>query len=97
MDLCPVQSESKTLICLTLQKPEISPGFMGHLACKGFSKRIYKCAINTRGKYSRTNGLGYISPTDCITLICTKGNALVIHSSPLWGVVITCLFIYLFI
>ena len=37
MDKCPVQEESKTLIHLTLQKPEISAGSMGHLTRKGFS------------------------------------------------------------
>ena len=33
----PSWMESKTLICLTLQKPEISAGSMGHSARKGFS------------------------------------------------------------
>ena len=37
MDQCPVQGESKTLIRLTHQKPEISAGSMGHLARKGLS------------------------------------------------------------
>ena len=42
MDQCPVQGESKTLIRLTLQKPEISAGSMGHLARKGFSFSLNK-------------------------------------------------------
>ena len=37
MDQCPVQGESKTLILLTLQKPEVSAISMGHLVRKGFS------------------------------------------------------------
>ena len=37
MDQCPIQGESKTLIGLTLQKPEISTGSMGHQALQGFS------------------------------------------------------------
>ena len=37
MDWYPIQGESKTLICLTLQKPRISAGSMGHLSRKGFS------------------------------------------------------------
>ena len=36
MDQCPIQGESKTLIRLTLQKPEISARSMGHQARKGF-------------------------------------------------------------
>ena len=31
----------KTPICLTLQKPEISTGFMGHLARKRISFKLY--------------------------------------------------------
>ena len=37
LDLCPIQGVSKTLISLTLQKPEISTASMGHLARKGFN------------------------------------------------------------
>ena len=37
MDQCPIQGKSKTLIRLTLQKPEISAGSMDHLAREGFS------------------------------------------------------------
>ena len=37
MDYYPIQGESKTLICLTLQKPKISAGSVGHLALKRFS------------------------------------------------------------
>ena len=44
MDWCPVQGESKTLIRLTLQNPEISAGSMGHLAHKGFSLSTFKLA-----------------------------------------------------
>ena len=36
MDLCPIQGESKILIRLTLEKTEISVGFMGYLARKAF-------------------------------------------------------------
>ena len=38
MDQCPIQWESKTLIRLTRQKPEISAVSMGHQARKGFSQ-----------------------------------------------------------
>ena len=41
MDQCPIQGESKTLIRLTLEKPEISADSMGHLARKGFSSLSY--------------------------------------------------------
>ena len=37
MDYCPIKGESKTLICLTLQNPEINAGSMGHLVRKRFS------------------------------------------------------------
>ena len=37
MDYCPFQEESKILIRLTVQKPEISAGSMGNMARKGFS------------------------------------------------------------
>ena len=37
MDYCPIQRELQTLICLTLQKLEISASSMGHLAHKRFS------------------------------------------------------------
>ena len=47
MDQCSVQGESKTLIHLTLQKPEISAGSMGHQARTGFSFKIsYSCMPN---------------------------------------------------
>ena len=39
MDQCPVQGQSKTLFCLTQQKPTgdtVSKGHLGQLACKGF-------------------------------------------------------------
>ena len=40
MDQCPIQGESKTVIRLTLRKPEINAGSMGHQARKGFSLNI---------------------------------------------------------
>ena len=60
MNYCPVQGESKTLIRLTLQKPEISAGSIGHLARKGFSLALaltYKngiCHIKMAQKHQMT-------------------------------------------
>ena len=49
MDYCPVQRESKTFILLTMQKPEISAGSMGHLAPKGFTiAELTKARISLR-------------------------------------------------
>lgn len=44
LDCCPIKGESKTHICLALQKQEISAVFMGLLACKGLSLAYY-CSV----------------------------------------------------
>ena len=62
MDYCHIQRESKTLIRLTLQKPEISAGSTGHLACKVFVNYIVEVSVLGLG-----NGQIMDSVLTCVT------------------------------
>ena len=74
MDQCPVQEESKTLICLTLQKLEISAYPVGHLARKGFS--LYCKDIDFSVYFQAALGAGFPQSVAAhtVTMACISSN-----------------------
>ena len=41
------------VICLTIQKPEISAGSMDHMACKGYSYAVYSVSCHWLQRMAR--------------------------------------------